>query len=204
MEWQSQSHRSKSVYHPIAGARERERERERDRETIMHEHEIQFYSVVPTTVWVKVNAQPVYPPSRALVDQKVHGTMLGLLVYTGLVTDNLGSQVSIVHVHAMHILMCVQWQHHFHTNIHTHMCIHTHTHTHTDTHTHTHRHTQTVTHTQAHTHYMHMPGSCTAIVTPRPCTRGKAIGLYVCCRCHRCRRPHENRQFGRSRPLSDL
>ena len=44
------------------------------------------------------------------------------------------------------------------------------------------------------------------IITPRACARGKAIGLYVCCRCRcRCRcRPQENRQFGRSRPLSDL
>ena len=40
------------------------------------------------------------------------------------------------------------------------------------------------------------------IFTPCACARGKALGLYVCC----CRRhcPHENRQFGHSRPLSDL
>ena len=38
------------------------------------------------------------------------------------------------------------------------------------------------------------------VVTPRACTKGKAIGLYVCRRC----RPHENRQYEHSRPLSDL
>ena len=38
------------------------------------------------------------------------------------------------------------------------------------------------------------------VITPHACARGKAIGLYVCC----CRCPHENHQFGCSRPLSDL
>ena len=54
-------------------------------------------------------------------------------------------------------------------------------------------------------HYAEVWGEvyCRIIITPHACTRGKAIGLYVC--CHRCRRcPHENHQFGRSRPLSDL
>ena len=40
------------------------------------------------------------------------------------------------------------------------------------------------------------------IFTPHACARGKAIGMYICRR--RRRRPHENRLFGRSRPLSDL
>ena len=43
------------------------------------------------------------------------------------------------------------------------------------------------------------------IITPRACTRGKAIGLSVCryCRCH-CRRRHENCQISRSRHLCVL
>ena len=41
------------------------------------------------------------------------------------------------------------------------------------------------------------------LVTPRACTRGKVIGLYVChCRCCCCRRcQHENHQISRCRHL---
>ena len=38
---------------------------------------------------------------------------------------------------------------------------------------------------------------CNVFITPRACARGKAIGLYVCCR-------HENRQISSSRRLCVL
>ena len=43
-----------------------------------------------------------------------------------------------------------------------------------------------------------------AIITPRACARGKAIGLYVCCCCCCSCRRHENRQISSSRRLCVL
>ena len=79
---------------------------------------------MPTAVWVKVNAQPVYPPSRALVDQKdIASTAAPLEDFTILMSRN--------------PLPANQTHAHTHTHTHTCTCKHTYAHKHKDIETYT-------------------------------------------------------------------